>query len=261
MSKEINLSSKRTSLREKKKDITRKAILTEAEKILSEKLLNEINTGEIADAAIVSRTTIYNYFKSKDEIFFGLGTQHFIEINESFDSNLPTDITSIQQVLIICEAIIKGSFEKPVLFRILREFFNRINYNNLPIEDMYAKILTNVGTNSYESILDEFKEPYLIEFFLQLIRFEEKFRKIIQKGKQDGLIKNSLPNEHLTHFIFILVNGILDELDLRRSTFKRIGMDKQVVIDNTLNLISIFLTHKSYYNRWETHNDNVNSKS
>ena len=166
MGKKSSSTHQKPSLRAKKKDLTRKAILKEAEKILSEKMLSEINTGDIADAAVVSRTTIYNYFKNKEEIFFGIGTQLLLEINESFKT-LPMGLSGLELVIGVCKAIITGSIEKPILFTILRDFYNRINYHDIPIEAMHEEIINNLNTLKYKELLLDFNEPYLIEFYVQ----------------------------------------------------------------------------------------------
>jgi hypothetical protein len=107
---------------------------------------------------------------------------------------------------------------------------------------MYDEIINSLNTPKYKELLSDFDEPYLIEFYVQLIVFGESTERLIQKGKKDGSITNNLPNEHIGHYLFILVNGILDELALRKSTFIRIGMEKETVISKTLTLIETFLT-------------------
>jgi len=58
-----------TGLRETKKRQTRKAILTAAIKLFSEKGFEETSIEELARAAGVGKGTIYGYFRTKQEIF------------------------------------------------------------------------------------------------------------------------------------------------------------------------------------------------
>lgn len=106
----------------------------------------------------------------------------FREINEAIETNFPNDLPGINQVLILCEQIIKGSLERPVLFIILREFFNRINYKNLPIEDMYDEIMESLGTSTYDELLNTFEEPYLIDFYVQLVKFGDYYYIILRRN-------------------------------------------------------------------------------
>ena len=55
-------------LRDRKKERTKEEILAVAEKFYSEKPINEVRLEDIAETAFVSRTTIYNYFKDKDDL-------------------------------------------------------------------------------------------------------------------------------------------------------------------------------------------------
>ena len=77
-----HIEKNKRQLRVRKKERTKKEILTEAEKFFSEKPMREVSLEDIAEAAFVSRTTLYNYFQNKDEIFFTLGMQAFKKMNE-----------------------------------------------------------------------------------------------------------------------------------------------------------------------------------
>ena len=58
-----------TGVREKKKQQTHKAILDAAIKLFTEKGFEQTSMEELARAAGIGKSTIYGYFKAKDDIF------------------------------------------------------------------------------------------------------------------------------------------------------------------------------------------------
>ncbi|MFL6121283.1 TetR/AcrR family transcriptional regulator [Actinophytocola sp.] len=59
-----------TSLRERKKAETRQRIADEAMRMFVERGFDDVTIAEIAEAAGVSKVTVFNYFPRKEDIFF-----------------------------------------------------------------------------------------------------------------------------------------------------------------------------------------------
>src|SRR5262245_10030705 len=60
----------RPGLRERKKQATRLAISEVATRMFIERGFDQVTVAEVADAAGVSANTIFNYFSTKEELFF-----------------------------------------------------------------------------------------------------------------------------------------------------------------------------------------------
>jgi AcrR family transcriptional regulator len=58
------------SLRERKKQMTRAAILTAAERLFEERGYDAVTVAQIADAANISVKTLFAYFRSKEDLAF-----------------------------------------------------------------------------------------------------------------------------------------------------------------------------------------------
>lgn len=65
-------------LRERKKQQTRQQIFDAAQRLFQEKGFERVSVAEVARAANVSEVTVFNYFPTKEELFYG-GMQHFEE--------------------------------------------------------------------------------------------------------------------------------------------------------------------------------------
>lgn len=59
------------SRRERKKELTRQAILQAAKRLFAERGFQAVTIAEVAEAADVAQQTIFNHFRSKEDLFFG----------------------------------------------------------------------------------------------------------------------------------------------------------------------------------------------
>ncbi|MFX1254885.1 MAG: TetR/AcrR family transcriptional regulator, partial [Promethearchaeota archaeon] len=114
---------KKKKLRVRKKEKTRQAILAAAEEFFSKDPMDEVNLEDITEAAFVSRTTLYNYFKNKDAIFFGLGIQIMNDTNMYYEETYPDDRPGKEQVLELCKRYRKIGRDRPLIYGIIREFY------------------------------------------------------------------------------------------------------------------------------------------
>ena len=65
-------------LRERKKQQTRRLLLDTAHRLFSERGFDAVTVAEVGRAADVSEVTVFNYFPTKEDLFYG-GMEHFEE--------------------------------------------------------------------------------------------------------------------------------------------------------------------------------------
>ncbi len=76
MSARLQLVAAEVGLRERKKQQTRELITDTAHRLFSDRGFDAVTVAEVARAANVSEVTVFNYFPTKEDLFFG-GMQFF----------------------------------------------------------------------------------------------------------------------------------------------------------------------------------------
>ncbi|MFW9841723.1 MAG: hypothetical protein ACFFES_12570, partial [Candidatus Thorarchaeota archaeon] len=182
-------------------------------------------------------------------IFFGLGIEKFEDLINRYGENYSDDLTGFEQVIQLCEIAFSAAQHNPLTHEIIREFYKRIQYHNISLNELHAKIQKaqvsdakyRLRTLQYEKLLEKFEEPYLIEFYIRIERNTVLWINAVNKGKADGTITNDLNADQIVEFMYMLLMGIEDEMKLRESTLDRIGLDDTTIDENVLNLIASFL--------------------
>ncbi|MBB4935201.1 AcrR family transcriptional regulator [Lipingzhangella halophila] len=77
------------SLRERKKEATRKLLAFTALEMFEERGFDNVSVAEIAEAAEVSKKTVFNYFTVKEDLVLGFGKHHIDEPAEAVRTRAP----------------------------------------------------------------------------------------------------------------------------------------------------------------------------
>ncbi len=160
----------RFSRRERKKDETRIRLMSTALQLITQKEFDAVTVEAIADAADVGKGTIYNYFKTKEDIVVAL----FVDLERRVQnkvSKLSANQQSLEQVLI---SFVRHQLrlKRPYL-QFVRIFFTQMFSRP---EQMYPYIV------ELQAIID----PPLIRLFESL----QKRRLLRQDVPMDLLVLN-----------------------------------------------------------------------
>jgi hypothetical protein len=82
-----------------------------------------------------------------------------------------------------------------------------------------------------------------VEFYAQLVKTAFIWISVIDKGKEDGSITNSMDTEKIVHYLNLTIIGIIEQTILRKSTLNRIHLSKEEIQEPTLTLVKVFLTN------------------
>lgn len=92
-----------------------------ADKFFMERGLEKTTMDDIAKEAQYSKTTLYVYFKSKDEIFYYIVLKGMRLLNREFTQILQQNTCAIDKYISICEKIAEFNEEYPLYFHSMLE--------------------------------------------------------------------------------------------------------------------------------------------
>ncbi len=120
-----------------------------------------------------------------------------------------------------------------------------MNHRDASIEEMYYQITENIGTTKFKKLFEDSKEPYLIELYIELQKHRDFWMRAVRKGKIDKTITVDLEDVQIVEFLYILMLGLNEQVELRKSILNRIRMDNETIIRNFLPLVTKFLKNES----------------
>jgi len=209
-------------LRYRKKERTKEEILAIAKKFYCEKPINEVLLEDIAEAAFVSRTTIYNYFKNKDDVLFAVGNKVFSELNETITRTLPNKLPGKEQVLFLCAKTFKDGTDNPIIMKILRDTFNHIKNKNLTPESIQDPIVKKIGQSTFNNFVEGLSP--LEDFEFETKREGKSMQIIISKCPWHNLMLKS-GREHLSEKVSDLICHV--ENSVWASEFGKIAFKRE----------------------------------
>ena len=231
-------SSDSNDLTKKERQVIRKKgfILDAAKKLFSEKSFESITMEEIAESAALSRATLYNYFNSKEEIYFNIGITRIEQWIEQYQSFNISKYNGKESVLFLTENLVSGILEFPHYSKLLRRFFDRSHELEIPIEEIFYN---NILKSKKIKAKNESIEQHLIFFDLieSYIKYRQIWQEAINKGIQDGSIVSKSNPYHLNFIIIMLVLGFLDQVDFRRSLMEIVDIRNDDIKNFLLTLV------------------------
>ena len=175
------MSPKIVDVDEKKKQITDAAI-----RVLPRKGLKETKMEDVAEAAGIGKGTLYEYFKSKDELFL-VAYRHIMEEFEcQTDLKLPENVTTIDTLKAIISMMTSMHTSDFPLdhFQVLTEFW---------LEEVKS---ANQGKKRQFDMLATYRE------YIDLVKA------VFEQGIQKGEIRDINP-EHAATILMMIFDGLM----------------------------------------------------
>lgn len=201
------------SRREKEKRAREVEIIDAAEKVFFEKGYDGASMDEIAKEAQFTKRTVYQYFTSKEDLYFGVALKWFNRLFYCFEEALQKGINGYEKFHLSGLAYYQFSKDFPRAFRLL-------NYCNL--------IKTNKDSSA------NFKEMMLVGDTMF-----QKFAEAIEEGKKDGSIRADLDPKMGAYAGVYLSIGFLNIVSTKGDNIKKYHqVEAEDFILYGLNLIS-----------------------
>jgi AcrR family transcriptional regulator len=219
---------------------TKNVIIDAAKVLFSKKSFDMITMEEISDLAALSRATLYNYFNTKEDIYFNIGIsklEDWIEKYRLFDT---TKCSGAEQVLLLSESLVNDILEYPVYSRLLRRFFYRSSELDIPIENIFYDKL--IEKKNYEILSKiEAKDEVFVKLLDSYIEYRQIWQNSIEEGLKDGSVKSGSNPNHLNFIIIMIIYGFLDQIDFRRTLMDLVNLSNEEIKVFILRLVKKFL--------------------
>lgn len=161
------------------------AILIAAVKVFAREGLHKGKIADIAKEAGVGKGTVYEYFRSKDEIFMAILNQFFEQIQAGLERILQLDIPADQKVVMLLEMNL--------------EDFRRMGPDEVLIFiEIWAQSLRRINADDPDNAIA-----------LQYKKFQQTMANILEQGVVSGVFR---PMD--TQLIAMLLGATLDGLGL-----------------------------------------------
>ncbi len=196
------------------KEAIKNYIIEKASKIFSEKGFKNTTMDEVANVSDVSKPTLYNYFPSKEELF----RKVLDSINREVDSAVFGDINPNDDVFENLRIIILNSFK----FLLKR------------------KKIMKIALFESGGFTRNRKKSKLKEFLSDRQRRKKLLLKILNKGKEQGKIRDDLDTEILS----IIYLGMMKEISLEMIFFDYDIKDIESLTDNLINIMKNGITRR-----------------
>ena len=202
----------------------RKIIIRAAQEAFTTQPYDSINMDDIADKALLSRATLYNYFDTKETLYFEIGIENYKQMQQILPRIYEIESTGLDKVMKLSTYVFQNIMRNSINYDIIRRFMEINNQAEHPIEETYDILSPEELDN-----IDATNETVILRYFHAVMKYLKIWENIIEIGQKDGTIRSDLPPRHLTQIIQIFITGVIDQIVLQRNALKYIELPRETV--------------------------------
>jgi len=190
----------------REKDARREEIISAAESIFFTKGLSESTMDEIAEAAELSKGTLYLYYKSKEDLYLAVVMKGMDILHDLFRDAVSTGETSLKQINNLGEAYY-AFFENHRNYFRMFYFFESPQLHNQVSPEMYQQCMDN-DQRVWKHVLDP-----------------------IQRALDEGMLHKGLTAMEVGVMLWSNSNGLMRLIDRQGSYWKEtLGIELPVIL-------------------------------
>jgi len=222
--------------RERKTLRTRQEIIDAARELFDKNPYDDVKMDDIAEQADLSRATLYNHFNSKEDIYFEIGIQGIRAISKNQKAQIESKSSSgIDKIAELSKDILRYLFENSLIQEIMRHYLVTESKAEITTDEILRKM-------QLEGDVENPSDRIRARFLQELREFEKSWVIAMEQGFKDGSIRQDMDPEHLVHFLFMIISGIVDRANLERVMMQKVNLSVEKIILRTIDLIRKDLT-------------------
>lgn len=198
--------------KEREKEQRKDEIVAAAQKVYFEKGLQLATVDEIAEAAELSKGTIYLYYKSKEDLYLAVLTKGMQMLQDMFVGVLQSEKDTLKALLGLIQTYVK-------FFRQHRDYFRMFQFLQTP--------------QFHRQVSDEMKE---VGSAVNLKTWNIAIG-LIQRGIDEGLLASNVQAGEAAVILWLSSTAILTRIDTEAEIWKnKMNIDLERVLDHSLAL-------------------------
>lgn len=198
--------------KEREKQRRREEILDAAEKVFFSRGIENATMDDVAEEAELSKGTLYLYFKSKEDIHWGITHRGIKGLLIKMEKLIDHKKNAIENLLIIAEAFIKFTQNETQLANSIL-FFEGCEINKMNIDH------------------DQIRDLFLNESPIHLVT------EFVNKGIQEGIIRNDIPVNIISNILWSQLIGVLQVANRKKELFNLVNITREELIENHFKIV------------------------
>ena len=213
-----NIDDKKISSKQRVTDLRKQIILKAAEKLFLSKGYEDTTMDQIANESEFSKGTLYNYFKSKDDLYLAIGTKAYEIIIDYTKYFVESKDPGIDQLKAVGYAYYEFTKNYP-------------DYAHI-FHDISIK-LPHVAQKSKDKLTTNEKD-----YLNRSEAYGEQFRDVITKAIKTRSIRSDKDPFMIGFTLFMMTSGIMKELEQHQNTLETMEFDGDDIIDFVFEMIA-----------------------
>lgn len=199
------------SRRERDKQAKESEIISAAEKLFFLKGFEGTSMDEIAKASEFTKSTIYQYFINKEDLFYAVVLRGVKQLYSYIFQTTENGKTGFEKVRLVKEAAYRFTKDYPDLFRLMN----------------YTQYIKSNLENS----------PNYLEIGSINSRLFHEFSKVFEEGIKDGSIRSDFNIPLGTFSLFFIITGFLNRLSEAGGIYSKLfGFSPEALVDLTFDM-------------------------
>jgi AcrR family transcriptional regulator len=213
-----NMDDKKTSRKQRETDLRKQNILEAAEKLFLANGYENTTMDQIATESEFSKGSLYNYFKSKDDLYLAIGTKAYEIIIDYTKFFVESKDPGIDQLKAVGYAYYEFTKNYP-------------DYAHI-FHDISIK-LPHVAQKSKDKLTTNEKD-----YLNRSEAYGEQFRDVITKAIKTRSIRSDKDPFMIGFTLLMMTSGIMKELEQHQNTLETMEFDGDDIIDFVFEMIA-----------------------
>lgn len=202
----------------------RKEIEDAAEKLFREKGFEQTTMDDIADRALCSKTTIYNYFNRKEDLYLIMAIRAYQKLTQMFNDALDPNAKGIEQVKTMGKEFYKFAMNYPTF----RQAFDLSG-----TEEIFDLSALNDKSEAKRQI----SQSIIADLQKEQQEFVALWTEMCARGQADGSLTSEYPPMVIAFTLGTMTTGLVDEIMQRESVAASLNLSSKKIFDIALGFL------------------------